>query len=135
MPQTTRTPTQRRGRRYSHDLTRNLIRTGCRETTLSPGAGIETPPVTCDALATPVTCISMLARPRSPGRTGAEGEYDRRRRGRAGTMASRRDGAVAVHRAFALPCSSIRTEVTHREHAPDRLFSRRAEASPQRAGG
>jgi hypothetical protein len=35
MPQATRTPTHRRGRRYSHDLTRNLIRTGCEEGTLS----------------------------------------------------------------------------------------------------
>src|SRR5580704_17661830 len=68
MPQATRTRTHTWGRRYSHDLTRNLMRTDREEGTMSPGAYIEMPPVTCDALATPVTCISMLARPAKPGK-------------------------------------------------------------------
>jgi hypothetical protein len=44
------------------------MRTDREEGTLSPGAYIETPPLTCDALATPVTGISMLARPAKPGK-------------------------------------------------------------------
>jgi hypothetical protein len=32
------------------------------------GARIEMPPVTCGALATPVTHISVLARPAKPGK-------------------------------------------------------------------
>ena len=49
MPQAMRTPTARRGRRYSHDLTRNLMRTGREGGTLSAGACIGIPPVTCGA--------------------------------------------------------------------------------------
>jgi hypothetical protein len=61
------------GWRYSHDLTRNLMRTDREEGMLSVGARIEAPPVTCDALATPVTNISMLARPAKPGKDRCQG--------------------------------------------------------------
>src|SRR5262249_23213364 len=44
-----RTPTQRRGRRYSHDLTRKVISAVCDEGTWSAGARIAMPPVTCSA--------------------------------------------------------------------------------------
>src|SRR6185503_18360663 len=114
MPQATRTPTQRRGRRYSHDLTRNLMRMGCEEGKLSLGARIETPSVTCDAFATPVTPSQCSPGPRSLGRTGVKREYARRWYGRAGPLVSRRDGAVAVHRA---PRPSV-LQYPRETHAP-----------------
>src|SRR5579872_5356829 len=47
MPQATRTPTHRRGWRYSHDRTRNLMRTDREERGVSFGAYIGMPPVSC----------------------------------------------------------------------------------------
>ena len=68
MPQATRTPTQRRGRRYSHDLTRNLMRTGREEGTLSAGACIGMPPVTCSAAGWP--CDRNLRRAEASPQAG-----------------------------------------------------------------
>ena len=71
-PTAKHTPPQALGWRYAAGRTRNLRINGSEGVALSLGARTRMPPGTCDALATPVTYISVGERKHLPKRAGVD---------------------------------------------------------------